>query len=210
MILGKHHCTIDEITYDRQELLEFYNQHKHNIMGFADYMQYLTPTKREFKGRPGMNAVAVQKTEGKDLLDYPVIQKYVDMFNWKEYPGPREIDLLHYDPGFRFHPHTDHFMWCGIMFPILPEDAGEPIVFYSRPGHEPERNVNYEKIHGWTDDDIEYSHYYSNKHPTLFNGMAVHGVPTVTRERVYLRIKILGESFDSVVSKLESGNFVKQ
>ena len=102
MQLGKYHCTIDEVTYDREELLEFTNQHRHNIMQFGDYMQYLSPEKREFKGRDGMNAIAVQKTEGKDLLEYPVVKKYVDMFNWKQYPGPRDIDLLHYDVGYKF------------------------------------------------------------------------------------------------------------
>ena len=208
MQLGNHHCTIDEITYDRLELLDFVNQHKHNIMQFGDYMQYLSPEKREFKGRTGMNAIAVQKTEGKDLLEYPVIQKYVNMFNFKQPIAPRDIDLLHYDPGYSFHPHTDHYMWCGIMVPIEPEDAGEPISFYSRVGVTPERNVNYEKKYGWNDLDIEYNHYYSNKHPTLFNGMTVHGVPTIKRERIYLRIKVLGEKFEEVVEKLKNNNFV--
>tara|TARA_B100001057_G_scaffold449754_1_gene491233 strand:- start:406 stop:1041 length:636 start_codon:yes stop_codon:yes gene_type:complete len=207
MQLGKHHCTIDEITYDREELLDFVNQHRHNIMQFGDYMQYLSPEKREFKGSDGMNAIAVQKTEGKDLLEYPVVKKYVDMFNFAQPIAPRDIDLLHYDPGYSFHPHTDHYMWCGIMFPIEPEDAGEPISFYSREGQEPERNVNYKK-RGWTDDDIEYNHYYSNKHPTLFNGMIVHGVPTITKERIYLRIKVLGEKFEDVVEKLKNNNFI--
>ena len=207
MQLGKYHCTIDEITYDRKELLEFTNQHRHNIMQFGDYMQYLSPDKREFKGRTGMNAIAVQKTEGKDLLEYPVIKKYVDMFNFKSPIAPRDIDLLHYDPGYSFHPHTDHYMWCGIMFPIEPEDAGEPISFYSRDGIDPERNVNYEK-RGWTDADIEYNHYYSNKHPTLFNGMIVHGVPEIAKERIYLRIKVLGEKFEDVVEKLKNNHFV--
>lgn len=209
MILGKYHCTIDEITYNRQELLNFYNQHKQHTMPFGDYMEFLSPWEREFKGTPGMNAVAVQKAQGKDLLDYDIINQYVNMFNFKQEIQPRDIDLLHYDPGFKFHPHTDHFMNCGIMFPILPDDAGEPISFYSRPGHKPERNLNYEKIYGWTDDDIEYNHYYSVIHPTLFNGMAIHGVPTVTQERVYLRIKVIGETFDSVIRKLKNREFIK-
>jgi hypothetical protein len=211
MQLGKYHCTIDEVTYDRLELLDFTNQHKHNIMQFGDYMEYLSPDKREFnpkrKGREGMNAIAVQKTEGKDLLEYPIVKKYVDMFNFNSPINPRDIDLLHYDPGYSFHPHTDHYMWCGIMFPIEPEDAGEPISFYSREGQEPERNVNYEK-RGWTDKDIEYNHYYSNKHPTLFNGMIVHGVPKISKERIYLRIKVLGEKFEDIVEKLKNNNFV--
>lgn len=211
MQLGKYHCTIDEVTYDQRELLDFTNQHRHNIMQFGDYMEYLSPEKREFnpkrKGREGMNAIAVQKTEGKNLLEYPVVKKYVDMFNFAKPIAPRDIDLIHYDPGFSFHPHTDHYMWCGIMFPIEPEDAGEPISFYSREGQEPERNVNYEK-RGWTDDDIEYNHYYSNKHPTLFNGTIVHGVPTIARERISLRIKVLNETFEDIVEKLKNNNFV--
>ena len=48
-------------------------------------------------------------------------------------------------------PHTGSYMWCGIMFLLNLEDAGEPISFYSREGIEPERNVNYEK-RGWTDE----------------------------------------------------------
>ena len=32
------------------------------------------------------------------------------------------------------------------------------------------------------------------EHPTAFNGMAVHGVPTITQERVILRMKCLGET----------------
>jgi hypothetical protein len=207
LILGKYHATIDEVRYDRQELVDFFNQHKHNIMNFGDYMQYLTPSKREFKGRPGMNAVAVQKTEGKELLEYPVIKKYVDMFNFDMYPNARDIDVLHYDEGYKFHPHTDHYMNCGIMFPILPSDDITPISFYSKEGIEPERNKNYEKA-GWTDDDIEYTHQYSMEHPTLFNGLAVHGVPKINSERVLLRIKILGETFDSVVNKLKAGTFI--
>ena len=41
------------------------------------------------------------------------------------------------------------------------------------------------------------------------NGMAIHGVPTITQERVILRVKCLGETFESVVEKLKEGTFVK-
>jgi sorbitol/mannitol transport system substrate-binding protein len=191
MQLGKYHCTIDEVTYNREELLGFVNQHKKHLMQFGDYMQYLSPEKREFKGRDGMNAIAVQKTEGKDLLDYSVIKQYVDMFNFAQPIKPRDIDLLHYDPGYSFHPHTDHYMWCGIMFPIEPEDAGEPISFYSREGQEPERNVNYKK-RGWTDEDIDDD----------FTAKTGHTVEWVTleenvlRQRVTTDITTKGGAFD--------------
>ena len=66
-----------------------------------------------------MNALGILR-EGKSWLDFPVIKKYVDMFNWDIYPGPDHIDMLHYDVGYKFHPHTDHFMNPAIMFPILP------------------------------------------------------------------------------------------
>tara|TARA_Y100000114_G_scaffold38372_2_gene34080 strand:+ start:1260 stop:1892 length:633 start_codon:yes stop_codon:yes gene_type:complete len=210
MILGKYHATIDEVTYDQKELFDFYKSHEQHVETFSDVMKYLTPSKREFRGRPGMNAVNVHKTEGKYLGEYPIIKKIVSQFNFEKEITDKEVDLLHYDPGYKFHPHTDHFMKCGIMFPIIPESNFTPISFYSRKGHDPERNVNYEKRYGWTDDDIEYNHYYSMKHPTLFNGMAVHGVPTINEERVMLRIKVLGESFEDIVDKLKQGIFIKE
>ena len=210
MILGKYHATIDEVTYDQKELFDFYKFHEQHVENFGDVMQYLTPSKREFKGRPGMNAVNVHKTEGKHLGEYPIIQKIISQFNFEKPITEKEVDLLHYDPGYKFHPHTDHYMNCGIMFPIIPESNFTPISFYSREGHDPERNVNYEKRYGWTDADIEYNHYYSMKHPTLFNGMAVHGVPTINEERVMLRIKVLGESFEDIVDKLKQGTFLKE
>jgi hypothetical protein len=217
MILGKYHCTIDEITYNRLELLDFYNDHKHNIMDYGEYMQFLSPWKREFKNKPGMHSIAVLKTEGKEMVEYPVIQKYINMFNFEKPIQPRDVDIIHYNPGFSFHPHTDHYMQCGIMLPIIPEDTGVPISFYNRDGVTPVPNTNYEWSTsgdkpgvlqpGFTDDDIEYQHHYSNKHPTLFNGLQIHGVPTVTEERAYLRIKVIGEPFESVISKLELGTF---
>ena len=210
MILGKYHATIDEVTYDQKELFDFYKSHEQHVETFSDVMKYLTPSKREFRGRPGMNAVNVHKTEGKYLGEYPIIKKIVSQFNFEKEITDKEVDLLHYDPGYKFHPHTDHFMKCGIMFPIIPESNFTPISFYSGKGHDPERNVNYEKRYGWTDDDIEYNHYYSMKHPTLFNGMAVHGVPTINEERVMLRIKVLGESFEDIVDKLKQGIFIKE
>ena len=85
----------------------------------------------------------------------------------------------------------------------------QPISFFSREGHDPERNVNYQKKYGWTDDDIDYLHHYSMEHPTMFNGMAVHGVPEITQERVILRMKCLGETYDPAIEKLKAGTFVK-
>ena len=48
---GKFYTEIDEVTYDRQELEDLYQQHKHPVMNFGDYMQFPSE-KREFKGRP--------------------------------------------------------------------------------------------------------------------------------------------------------------
>ena len=41
MKAGKFHVEIDEVTYDRQELEEFYNQHKQHIMNFVDYQNFI-------------------------------------------------------------------------------------------------------------------------------------------------------------------------
>ena len=71
-------------------------------MNFGDYMQYLTPTKRE--SRSSHECCPGTEREGKDLLEYPVVKKYVDMFNWKKYPS-RDIDLLHYDVGYNYQTY---------------------------------------------------------------------------------------------------------
>lgn len=211
MQLDRFHCTMDEMTYDRQELEDFFNTHKQHVMPFGEYMQYMTnDTKRDFPSQPGMNAVAVHKTEGKHLYDYEVVRKYMDRFNFDEPIDPLNLDMLHYDKGYRFHPHTDHYMNAGIMFPILPNGGMSPMRFYDREGYVPERRVNYE-LRGWTDEhDIAYDHVYSLEHPTLFNGLQVHGVPTVQEEfRVILRLKVTTEFFEDIVEKLKKGTFIK-
>lgn len=207
MDLGKHHATITEFTYNRLELADFYKQFTDYIMNFGDYMQYLTPDKREFRGRPGMNAVNVHKKEGKYLQEYDIIKNIINKFDFGYEISLHDVDLLHYDPGFEFHPHTDHFMKCGIMFPILPDDAGEPIVFYEQSKEDTVPRKNYSDI--CTEDDIVYEHYYSNKHPTLFNGHTIHGVRKITKERVYLRIKILHKTFEEIVDRNKLGILVR-
>jgi hypothetical protein len=206
MIVGKHHATIDEITYDREKLAKFCEKFSDCVMPFDQYMQWLTPTKKEFRGRPGLNAINTELLEGKKLSEYTEISELLEKFNFDVPLNKNDIDLLSYDPGFTFHPHTDHFMQCGIMFPILPEDGDAPIIFYENEDIEVVPRKNYSGI--VTENDIAYKHYYSTKHPTLFNGRTIHGVGTVSKTRVYLRFKILNQSFDSIIEKNKKGKLI--
>lgn len=206
MIVGKHHVTFNEIEYNREKLVRFYEKFKECIMPFGDYMQWLTPSKREFKGRVGMNAVNTELLEGKKLREYDEIEDLVKLFNFDVPLAMDDIDLLHYDPGFTFHPHTDHFMHCGIMFPVLPADGDAPIIFYEKDGLEVVPRKNYTDL--VTEEDIVYKHYYSTKHPTMFNGHTIHSVGTTSTERVYLRLKILHQTFHSVIEKNQQNKLI--
>ena len=57
----------------------------------------------------------------------------------------------------------------------------------------------------------DYVYKYSTEHPTLSNGMCIHGVGPIEKAetRVYLRFKILKETYEEIVGKLTEGNFVK-
>ena len=99
-------------------------------------------------------------------------------------------------------------MNCGIMFPILPDSNMAPIDFYKLPpGETWERakdfryKINFER-------DFVYSYYYSLEHPSLFNGQTIHGVRNSNKERVFLRFKCLSMTFENVIKKTLSGQFI--
>jgi len=206
MILRKHHATFDKITYDREKLINFISQFNNCIMPLTEYLRQQKPHIEKVRGKPGLNIINTELLEGKKLIEYNEVSELVELFNF--YTGIEyDVDLMHYDPGFTFHPHTDHPMQCGIMFPILLEDGDAPIIFYENEDIEIVPRKNYSSI--ITENDILYKHHYSTLHPTLFNAQAIHGVDTVSKERVYLRIKILNQSFNSILEKYKKGELIR-
>ena len=192
MIKGKHHIIFDEITYDRNDLELFTSKFLDCVVSYNDYCDRILGG-RAFDYFEGYNIMDTSLLEGKHAIEYPIIKELVSKFNVTNELTFKEVTLMHFDMGFSFPIHTDHAMKAGIMFPITPEDSGEPIVFY-----------NYDKVQPATDyshlteDDIDYSYTYSNKHPSLFNAQVPHGVPPVKSARLYLKIMLFEDTFESI------------
>jgi hypothetical protein len=203
MILKKYTAEIDEISYDRQRLLNFSKKFSDCIIPFHEYKK----VKEESNKLHGFNIVNASLLEGKNLIDYEEIHEIIDLFNFEFPLGPEEVDIIHYDIGFSFPPHTDPYMKAGIMFPILPDNGGSPISFYEKEGISVEPRKDYTNL--ISEKDILYTHHYSTVHPTLFSSYSIHSVDKTTQERVYLKLKICKETFEDLVQKHQKGLLLK-
>ena len=213
MQIHKHHVIFDEITYDREALKDWYKRVKHLRTDYAVFMNKqresnppsnLTHDKKFVTRREG--EFDTIDTTKKPMLEYDIIRNLADRFNFDVPLKSYHIDVLIFDPNFSFRPHVDFHMHCGIMFPILPDTDVAPIDFY----HMPPGGV-WERAKGYDikfNRDLDYSYSYSLKHPSLFNGDIIHGVRNNGQQRVFLRFKCLSMTFDQVVEKLKSGNFI--
>jgi hypothetical protein len=197
---------IKEITYDRLELLDFYNSVKHLALDYSEIRERATD------GLFSSVTLVGDEYMDEEFHDYPVIKKYMDMFNpVKQEIGSGNVALTIYQPGFQFHPHTDFSRKSVIMFPILPEDGGVGLDFYS----EEILGENAHLVHtdeqamapGHDDEFFLGTCQYSTIHPTLMDTERVHGVRNDHRTRVYLQISMY-DMFDDVVKMIKSGEFL--
>ncbi len=209
MQIYKHHIIFDEISYDRQQLLEWYSEVEQYREDFAVVMNRDIELselneeishRKKFKSRNSKEFTTIDTFHhiGKHIVDFPLIRKLADKFNFIRPLQGREVDILIYEPDFKFVPHIDFHMNCGIMFPILPKHDISPIDFYKMPPNETwERakvfDINFER-------DFDYSYYYSTKHPSMFNGNVIHGVRNNNQKRVFLRFKCHQLTFDEVAA----------
>lgn len=212
MQIFDHHVIFDEITYDREELKEWYESVRQYRRDYADVMNNVTDStlshNKQFGYRSFQTIDTFSKT-GKHIMEFEPIQKLVNRFNFDQPLIGHAVDIMIYHPGFWFRPHVDYHMHCGIMFPILPDTDPEPIDFYKLPP-----GAVWERAGDYTKDivperDLLYSYNYSMTHPSLFNGDTIHGVRKVKQERVFLRLKCLSMTFDQVVAKAKDGKFIQ-
>ena len=194
---GEHHCVLEGVVWDRQELLDFYkqfdeschlpwNEFKKKYNKDNPYRKTLTDKFRQ---------VYAPNFEGKELIEYPVIQKFIKQFNFKVPLSVTDVQILAYEPGFAFVPHIDQEVELSIMLPILPEDGGEPLTFlegddFRNPGKE------------------IYKVYYSTEHPTLVTGKTIHSVEEMKDHRVVLHFRTNGETYKDVMEKHKKGEFI--
>jgi hypothetical protein len=198
---------IKEITYDRLELLDFYNSVKHLALDYSESRE------NAISGLFTSVTLAGDDYENQEFHDFPVIKNIMDMFN----PVVKTLEsgnlaLAIYQPGFQFQPHTDFSRNAVIMFPILPEDGGVGIDFYS----EEILGENAHLVHtdqqanapGHDDEFYLGTCQYSTIHPTLMDcGKRVHGVRNDNRIRVYLQVSMY-DKFEDIVKMIKSGKFL--
>jgi len=191
MILHKKHVVFDEITYDRHKLIDFVNMFDGCIVSYSDWQQRLTG-EQSYKVPDGYNAIDTTQKEGKFPSDYPVIQELMSKF--KLNIQKEQVMIHHYDVGFSLRPHTDHACKCSIMFPIMPDDGGAPLIFHKV-------DKEYEIATDYIDykDSIDYKVHYNINHPTMFTTQAPHSVTEVKQERIYLKFMVFDYTFDQLI-----------
>jgi hypothetical protein len=216
MQVYKHHVIFDEISYDREELKDWYDSVKQYRTDFASVMNRirdeqghnkdLSHTKNFKKGL--FDTIDTKGIIDKHVLEFEPVAKLVNKFNFDRPLNTIDVDVLIYRPGYFFHPHVDYHMNCGIMFPILPDEGAAPIDFYKMPP-----NAEWKRAAGYSsyiifDRDFDYSYHYSLEHPSMFNGNVIHGVRNNDKERVFLRFKSLWMTYEDIINKCRDGKFI--
>lgn len=132
-----------------------------------------------------------------NLLGIPYIKELVSKIKFDHEILSNNIDILWYKPGFIFEPHIDGYAASTMIVPII---SNTSIDFYEN------KNLNIEKGKSATFEnivtfnDLIYSHRYNCNFPTIFNSHIIHGIGTITKDRVCLRLKI-NEPFESIIDK---------
>ena len=206
---GKYHTIIDEYYYPKKALQQLYQEElKPLVVQYGKKMGW-GPERRQ-AWTPGINAVdpTLSPYDSVEYLtDFSPIKEIYQKFNIKDL-HPDDFDVLVYNKEYEFPPHVDYKQNAVIMMPIAPKNP-TPIDFYTIPGLKLEKYTKFrdlDKKKYW-----DYTYYYSTVHPTLNNGLCIHGVgPLPPQEtRVFLRIKVIKETYEDILNKLEEGVFLQ-
>jgi hypothetical protein len=185
MIEHKKHVIFDEIIYDRLQLETFVKKFNNCVIESKDVSN---SNKVNYENKEGYKIVDTTLLEGKTPTEYPEIQNLKDKFKI-DIPD-EHVDIINFDVGFNLPPHIDLNSCTSIMFPILPKDAGEELIFHDG-------------------DKIDYTVKYSTQHPTAINTQLLHSVGEVKERRVYLRFMIYNYTLDDIKSLCKEGELFK-
>ena len=102
------HFVIPEIKIPTQELIELYESLKEYDYPWNEYKRKYDPNKNhQPRGDGGLGSIFAPDKDGKDLIDYPLVQNILSKFNFPVVIKPRDISIMTYKPGFIFKKHTD-------------------------------------------------------------------------------------------------------
>ena len=193
---AEHHRVLHEVKLDRQALIDFYDMFpKETHLPWNEYKKKYNP---DNPYRPMLNdkfkMVYAPAYEGKELIEYDIIQELISKFNFRNPLIVTDVQILTYDAGFKFKTHIDAEVNWSMFFPLKPEGGGEPLIYHEGTDH---RNPGPKK----------YILHYSTEHFTLTNGAYIHRVPETSGNRVLLRIRSGDETYEEIVDKINKGTF---
>jgi hypothetical protein len=212
----KYLIEILELKYDRNVLLEIFNQSKEyaRLKGLKwretpkSLVEIEKATSVVIQYGDYMMLDSNKSNLSYNFLQHDYIKNLVNNLNFSHEITPGNIDIIWYRPGFEFEPHTDHYAASTMMWPIFPEDGGQPIDFYYKKDLEIKKGEAAEFKNKVSLEDIIYTHNYSTTYPTIFNSHWIHGIRKVANERAFLRLRI-NENFESIVEKYKNGKLIK-
>jgi hypothetical protein len=206
-----HHYEFTNVNYDRSQLYSWYQQHAHLEVFFSDWMNARLPAGGpEFRGAgygTGFKTLDYDTHYGRPMRDDPYIAALLQ--GWSFYPelADTDVDVLIYPARYKLKAHTDKYMGCGIMYPILPAESPAAINFYRPPpGQQLVKGQEYNVVQSR---DLIYSYRYSTEHPAMFDGQIIHDVRNGAEVRVFLRVKLCRYQFQEIISLQEKNLLYK-
>lgn len=206
-----HHYEFTAVNYDRSQLESWYQQHSHLEVFFSDWMNArVPPGGPKFRGAgtgTGFKTLDYDTHYGRAMRDNPFIAALLK--GWSFYPtlGPHDVDVLIYPAWYKLKAHTDKYMGCGIMYPILPAAAPAAINFYRAPPDQP--LIKGQEYTVLPSRDLIYSYHYSTEHPAMFDGQVIHDVRNGAEVRVFLRVKLCNSTFQEIIDLQEKNLLYK-
>lgn len=201
------HFVISEIKIPTEELIELYESLKEHDYPWNEYKRKYDSNKNyQPRGDGGLGAIYAPDKDGKDLIDYPVVQKLIKRFNFVNPNNteryfhnldPIDVAFMTYKPGFVFKKHIDREMHTNIMMPLIPKGYTDPIHYWK--GTDKDRDTTTEKIG---------TYYYDTVYPSVTDGKQIHSVDEIKEPRVIFRIKITKETFQDMYKRYKEGKLI--
>jgi hypothetical protein len=205
MQVGLHHCVFDELPYSWEPLWAWYQEHQHTAVYFNDWMNARVPVGgTKFRGSgAGFKTLDLDGQLGRIIRDEPEINHLLRQWTFYDQLKAFDVDIMIYPPNYTLRAHTDHYMGCGIMYPIMPENPSGIDFYRTPPGMETARAREYDVV---VERDLIYTYNYVRGCPSMFNGQVIHGVRNGGQERVFLRVKLREQTFQSVLTLAEKNS----
>ncbi len=197
MIQGLHHCEFPEQSYDWRPLWEWYQTVQHTAVYFNDWMNARLPKdgKAFWGSGSGFKTLDLDGQLGQLTRDVAVINPLLRPWSFYSQLTDFDVDIIIYPAGYWLRPHTDHYMGCGIMYPIQPELPAGIDFYRAPPGLDLAQARSYNVV---PERDLIYTYQYQRGTPAMFDGQIIHGVRNGGEERVFLRVKLREQTFLSV------------